>query len=566
MIERREVRVKLLQNIGSRLLIVTAAVVLLGIGVAALMPETEFFLRISKGIELFGKVYREVALNYVDEIDPSAFAEAGITGMLKTLDPYTVYLSGTDEDEIELITSGKFGGIGITVSVRGGLVYVTSVMEGYAAARQGIAVGDRILSVDGVSLDGKSLHDIFKLVRGPAGTEIRLTVDREDVMRPLDFVLVREEIQIRAVTATGLITDGIGYIKLARFTRTAGEEVRLAIKDLKTKDTLRALILDLRENPGGLLDIAVDVAGKFLPDSSLVVTTRGRRPESEIQYRSRGVPPVPADVRLAVLINNGSASAAEIVAGAVQDLDRGVLIGERSYGKGLVQTVTRLGEQSSLKMTTGRYYTPSGRCIQEIEYTHTDADGGVVVVPDSSRREFRTSRNRPVYASGGIDPDSVVTDDASPVIVQELRRQGMFYRFARLATERFTDTSGSFIVRDTLLVLFEKFLNEQKFSYEDPAETALKEFRRLAEENASINGVSREISHLEKALVDAKREAFKRHKTLIREELRLELIGKVRGEEARILASLERDKQARVALGILRNNSAYNFILLPRWR
>ncbi|MEK6566071.1 MAG: S41 family peptidase, partial [Bacteroidota bacterium] len=354
--------------------------------------DNDLFLRINKGIDVFGKVYKEIAINYVDDVDPDRFMRAGIDGMLKTLDPYTVYIGEKESDELDLVTTGKYGGVGITIGNRDGMITVISLMEGFSAARQGIEVGDRIVDVDGKRVVGSSLEDVRQLVRGAPGTEVRVKIEREGAIEPLEFALMREEIPVRNVTYTGYVEKGLGYIRLERFSRTAGDDLRNALKDLRVTGELKGLVLDLRDNPGGLLDIAVETSAKFLAESSLVVSTRGRRGDADRKYYSTEKPML-VDVPLVVLVNRGTASASEIVSGAIQDLDRGVIVGSRTFGKGLVQTITRLSDNSSLKITTARYYTPSGRCIQEIDYSHRTRDGNVVTFADSLKREFRTAHN-----------------------------------------------------------------------------------------------------------------------------------------------------------------------------
>ncbi|HTP12194.1 MAG TPA: S41 family peptidase, partial [Bacteroidota bacterium] len=393
------------------------------------MADEDLMFKIYQSVDTFSKVYKEIAVNYVDEVDPQRFMRAGVDGMLKTLDPYTVFIGENEGDELDLVTTGKYAGVGITIGLRDGAVTVLNLVEGFSAAKQGIEIGDKILEIDGKSMIGAKPEDVRGVVRGPAGTEVRMKVARDGDPKPLEFVLVREEIPVRNVTYAGYVQPGIGYIRLDRFARTAGDDVRNAINQLKSKGELNGVVLDLRDNPGGLLDIAVSVVSKFVPEKSLVVSTHGRRPESDRKYYSSETPMLP-DVPLAVLVDRGSASASEIVAGAIQDMDRGIIVGERTFGKGLVQTITRISENASIKITTARYYTPSGRCIQEIDYSHRTKDGVFATVPDSLKRAFRTSHGRTVLDAGGIQPDTVVTEEENGRIIDELLRKAMFFKFA----------------------------------------------------------------------------------------------------------------------------------------
>ncbi len=522
--------------------------------------DSELFLKIHRGIELFGKVYKEIATNYVDGVDPERFMRAGIDGMLKTLDPYTVYLGEKENDEIDLVTTGKYAGVGITIGLRDGIITVINPIEGFSAAKQGIQTGDRILEIDGKNVVGFSLEEVRMLVRGVPGTTVRMKIEREGESAPLEFVLIREEIPVRNVSYVGYVEDGIGYIRLERFSRTAGDDVRNAIKELRAKGTLKSLVFDLRENPGGLLDVAVEVVSKFVPESSLVVSTRGRKPESERKYYSTEKPMLP-DVPLAVLVNRGSASASEIVAGAIQDLDRGIIVGSRTFGKGLVQTITRLNENSSLKITSGRYYTPSGRSIQEIDYFHRAKDGVFTVTPDSLRREYRTLHNRRVFEGGGILPDSVIPEEPQSRFLQELNRKAMLFKFANHYAVQKKSIPDQFEVTDALLKEFEAFVNDKGFTYQEEAEVKLVELKEIAARERYAASFIDGINKLTDAVRTEKRRAFERYAKELRTALRLEIISRIRGQQAAIESSLKDDQTLAVAVQLLKDRSTYGQIL-----
>lgn len=368
--------------------------------------DNDPYLKIARGLDIFGKAYREIAFHYVEAVDPEELMKYGIEQMLESLDPYTVFIDDTRGDELEMLTSGRYGGIGVTVAMRDSQIYITAIIEDRAAFRAGVRVEDVIVSVDSVDVHGMRLDAVRALVRGAPGSTVRLRVKREDAPQILEFVMVREEIVLRNVTCARMVDSSTGYIKLEHFTRGAGEEVRTAVRDLRRQGASR-LVLDLRDNPGGLLDQAVAVVEQFVPRGNVIVTTRGRGQEPEHQYRSEQEP-VAVDLPLAVLVNRESASASEIVAGALQDLDRAVIVGTRTYGKGLVQTVTPLPYNTSLKITTAKYYTPSGRCIQEIDYARRRGEI-FLPFPDSARKTFYTRAKRPVREEGGVTPDSTVT-------------------------------------------------------------------------------------------------------------------------------------------------------------
>lgn len=522
--------------------------------------DGDFLLKIYRGIDVFGKVYKEVASNYVDEIDPDKFMRAGIEGMLKTLDPYTVYIDESERDEIDLVTTGRYGGVGITVGIRDGSITVVGLLEGFSASKHGIQIGDRILEIDGQSLTNATFDAVRSRVRGAPGTEIRMKVMREGEPEPIEFLLLREEIPVRNVPYAGFVSPGIGYVRLERFSRSAGNDVRLAIRELTGQEKLDGLILDLRDNPGGLLDMAVDVASKFLPESSLVVTTKGRRKDADRQYRTAGKPML-LDLPVVVLVDRGSASASEIVAGAIQDLDRGIILGTRTFGKGLVQTITSLSETTSLKITTGRYFTPSGRSIQEIDYFHRTENGDVRIIPDSLRREFRTSHNRAVFEAGGIQPDSVIYAREWSSFTGALMEKAVFFKYANKFASRTKAIPDGFEAGPETLRDFENYANGIGFSFKDELAENLSGMEEMARKGNYGPGVMTKIGELQKALSLESRSHFLRHEEELRQLLTLEIIGRINGEKDRVKASLKKDPQVVCAISLVRGRSKYQQLL-----
>jgi carboxyl-terminal processing protease len=522
--------------------------------------EADFFLKIYHGIDIYSRVYKEIAVNYVDTLNPDQLMRAGVDGMLKTLDPYTIFIGEKENDELDLVTTGKYGGIGVTIGMRDGNVTVVNLLEGFTAAKQGIEIGDRIVEVDGKATRGSSLETVRQLVRGTPGSELKIVIEREGEKKPIEFVLVREEITVRNVAYTGYVSDRIGYIRLERFSRTAGEDIRSAIKDLRARGELKGFILDLRDNPGGLLESAVDVVSKFVPENSLIVSTRGRKNDSERKYNSSETPML-SDLPLAVLVNRYSASASEIVSGALQDLDRGVIVGTRTFGKGLVQTITRLSGNSSLKMTTARYYTPSGRCIQEIDYWHRDDSGYETTVPDSLRHEFLTTHKRPVWESGGILPDTIVADTVHVTFLDELNRKAMLFKYAnRFASENKT-LPDSFEVTDGLINDFEIFLKQKGFEYQEDTELRLKELRTQAANARYDKSFLDCIDKLEMILKADKKQQIHRYQEEVRSALKTEILARMKGDKARFESTFSRDKQLQTAINIIKNINLYNKLL-----
>lgn len=538
-----------------RWLLVLGIVLLAAGGGFVLDPDADQFLKINKSIDIFGRVYKEITANYVDEVDPEKFMQAGIDGMLGTLDPYTVYIDKEDGDEVDLLTNGKYGGIGVTIGLRDGVLKIVTVMDGYSAQRAGIVPGDRLVEVGGVKVAAKKPDEVRNLTRGDPGTEVRLLVEREGEKKPLEFVLIREEIQVKNVTYAGYRENGIGYIRLERFSRKAGEEVRQAIKELKIKGDIKGLILDLRGNPGGLLDAAVEVVSKFVPHGTLIVSTRGRRPEAARTYQSTEEPLL-GSAPLVLLTDRGSASASEIVAGALQDVDRALIVGGRTFGKGLVQTILPLDFGAQLKITTARYYIPSGRSIQEIDYMHRDKNGVFATVPDSLRREFKTLHGRKVYEYGGIAPDSLVKDEDEGPMVRELLRKSLVFKFANVYAAAHTGEQMQ-SVGEPILEEFKKFLEQQGFDFQEESEGRLKDLRQIADRSHYSKEVLEDLDRLDAGLRKEKLRGFERYKDHIARELSIELMGRLKGEQARIEASLKDDLQLKAAEGLLKDRKAY---------
>jgi carboxyl-terminal processing protease len=524
------------------------------------LSDSDTMLRIYRSVDTFSKVYKEISLNYVDEVDPQRFMRAGIDGMLKTLDPYTVFIGENEGDELELVTSGKYAGVGITIGLRDGAVTVLNLVEGYSAAKQGIQIGDRILVVNGKNMVGAKPEDVRTMVRGEAGTEVHMNIAREGEKQPLEFILLREEIPVRNVTYAGFVEPGVGYIRLERFSRTAADDVRNSIKELQSEGNLKSIILDLRDNPGGLLDIAVSIVSDFVPENSLVVSTKGRREDSDRKYLSTQPPMIP-DVPMAVLVDQGSASASEIVAGAIQDLDRGIIVGERTFGKGLVQTISRISETSSVKITTARYYTPSGRCIQEIDYAHRTKDGVFATIPDSLKHTFRTSNDRKVLEGGGINPDSTVEEEDEGKAIAELVRKAMFFKFANTYAVTHKTLPENFEVSDALLSQFEDFLKEQKFDYQEDSEIKLKELKEIATKERYNKAFLDDVNQLDKMIGSEKERKIQRYKNEMRNYLKAEIEGRINGEKAEIASTFQDDRQLNVAVGLLKNSKVYDRLL-----
>ena len=518
----------------------------------------DIYFEIAKNLDLLGRVYKEITFNYVDEIEPENFLRAGIQGMLSSLDPYTIFIDEKKIEDIDLITNGKYGGIGISIGVRGDDVTVVEVMDGYAAQRQGLHIGDIIIEASGSKISPANIDDISSLVKGEPGTTVDIKIVRNELRDTITFNLVREEVIVKNIPYAAFYPENsnTAYIKLSNFSRAASDEIKKEIKELKEQKDVKSIIIDLRGNPGGLLDIAVDVCDKFLARDQLVVSTRGRDPGSEKKYYAKEEPLVSQDVNIIVLINGGSASASEIVAGALQDHDRAVILGTQSFGKGLVQTIVPLSYNTSLKITTAKYYTPSGRCIQRIDY----ADHNKVIVPPKAEEEekFFTDHMREVYARGGITPDTTVEFSINGELTRELLAKGMFFRFANNYYFTNPDTKYSDIIDQNLFGEFKEYLKEADFKYVSQTEV---EIDNLISSASDKNEIKLELTKIKDDLKGLYEKELQIYRDEILREIKSELAARYIGMEGRLKEQLNSDPQIQTAIEIVNNQKSYDLLL-----
>lgn len=521
--------------------------------------DDDIYTKINKNMDIFGRLFKEIALNYVDEIETDKFMRAGIEGMLNTLDPYTNFLDESRKDEIDLLTTGKYGGIGISIGFKDSVIVITEVMEGYSAQKEGVRTGDKIIEIDGVSMLGKKPSDVRAYTRGAPGTQLKMKVMRGD--RELDFVLTRQEIKLKNVTYSGMLQGGIGYIKLERFNKNAESEMVEAISGLKSAGELNGIIIDLRDNPGGLLEAAISLLNKFVDKGSLLLTTKGRKPDSERKYFSTEEPMIKKDIPMAVLINSNSASASEIFAGAIQDLDRGVIVGTKSFGKGLVQVFSPLSYDTQLKITTQKYFTPSGRWIQLKNYFKENKFGVFKPNPYFNQTEFKTLGGRTVYAEGGIAPDSTVNPAENNELLEELLNQDMYYKFAEKYVYEHPEIIN-FVMNEGLTEEFYNFLNSQSFEYKSKAESKTKELMNLLTEKNYSEKAKNLVNELDSELKAERYRDFERSKPVIRHMLETEILRKMNKPEREVMiASFNEDQQLQAAIGIISNREVYNRLL-----
>lgn len=472
-----------------------------------------FIFKVNKSFDIFGSVFKYISNNYVDEIDPDELMKYGIDGILENLDPYTVYYDESETEDIDMLTSGAYTGLGISVAVKDSLLTIMGVRQGFPAQKSGIRIGDRLYKIDSVVTLYKTPRDLRYFTKGEPGSKCTFWILRDGLKDTLRYDLVREQIQIRNVSYSGFIDEGIGYIKLERFSRNSAKEVRMALNSLKMKDSLDGLVLDLRDNPGGLLDAAVSICELFVPQGSVIVTTKGRKSNEEYTYRSYQQPMEP-DLPLAVLINENSASASEIVAGAMQDLDRAVIIGRRSYGKGLVQSVFDVPYKGSLKITTAKYYTPSGRCIQKLELIKNRyKDGQLPQLPDTSI--FYTSNKRIVTENVGIKPDTIIATEQYPGYVNELINSNQIFNFANYYSSKFENLPQGIHSEQGIINEFGKFLQTRKYAYKSELAQMLERYAQAKPSDSLTQSGYKQVVELARTLDRDEKEYLKKYSKTI---------------------------------------------------
>lgn len=542
----------------ARVIIVTIIMIVAGVSVSFLSTQETRDFKIAKNLDIFLTLFRELNTFYVDELVPDRLVKTGIDNMLKSLDPYTVYYSESEGDEVAFMTTGKYGGIGSLVRGGGEYVVISLVYKGFPADIAGIKTGDILKKVDGVSLKGVGTDVVSEKLKGNPGTMINLTIERNG--KEIDFAVRREKIVVPTVPYYGMIDTGTGYIRYSSFTQNSTDDVRKALIELKNKNASQ-IILDLRGNPGGLLTEAVDIVNLFVGSGNEIVSTKGKVKQFDESFKTTKSA-IDEKIPLAVIINRGSASAAEIVAGAIQDLDRGIIVGQRSYGKGLVQITRPLSYNTQLKVTTAKYYIPSGRCIQALDFSHPNEDGSVGIIPDSLISEFKTRNGRVVKDGGGITPDIEVAPEQLSQIASELFLRNYIFDFASVyywlhpgikSVENFKFTDQDFTD-------FKNYLAGRKFSYRTVTEISLNELISNAKREKYYDPHKEIFTELQKELnhtLDNDLNTFRSEITGLLED---EILGRYFYEEGAIAWTLKTDEQVLKAVEIL-NSQDYNSIL-----
>ncbi len=539
------------------------ALVALIIGGAGLVSKkiNDNYFEISKNLEIFTTLYRELNIYYVDETNPGELMKTGIDAMLESLDPYTNFIAEADMEDYRFMTTGQYGGIGSLIRTMDGAVYISEPYEGFPAQKSGLTAGDRILAIDGIDITNKDQEEVSKLLKGRAGSTVEIKVQKLGEESPTTIGVLREEIKIPDVPYYGKLTDEIGYMKLNSFTHTAGRSVKEAFLDLRDKQGMSSLILDLRGNGGGLLREAVNIVNMFVPKGSEVVSTKGKIKDWDKEYMALNEP-VDTLMPLVILVDEASASASEIVSGALQDYDRAVIIGRNTFGKGLVQQTRDLFYNSKLKLTVAKYYIPSGRCIQRIDYTHKDIEGGVDEIPDSLLHKFYTEKGREVIDGRGIEPDVLVDDDKLHKILLALLERQIFFKYAN---QYFIDhesiaSADEFAMSNADYDEFAEFVLSFDVNYTTNTEKTYEKLLATAKEEEYYDEAIAEFEALRAKILPYGRNDLYKFRSDIQLVLENEIVSRYYFQQGRIKAALARDKSIDMAREVFSNGSYSNIL------
>ena len=542
--------------------------------VAMMGQEKQNNFEISKSIDIYNSLLRELNLNYVDEINPAELNEIAIDAMLKEMDPYTVFIPESEIETYKLMTTGEYGGIGAIIQYDGEYTRISDPYEGWPAQKAGLQAGDAILSVNGVDCHKKPTDQVSELLKGQPGTEVTIKIKRYGSDKPIEKTLKREKVKIDNIPYATVFDNGIGYVSFNSFTKDAANELKQHLLDMKKKHDLKGFIIDLRGNGGGLMNEAVDIVNLFIPKGKPVVSTKGKSQHAGSVYSTNNQP-VDEQIPLAILVDGGSASASEIVSGAIQDYDRGVVIGQRTFGKGLVQNILPLTYNTQMKVTIAKYYIPSGRCIQEIDYSKngkrkTENDSlnsqlSTLNSQDTLGKPFTTAAGRTVYEGHGIMPDIKIEPRKYATVTAYLYAKNYIFDYAtKFAYEhKSIAPAKEFKIDDAIYSDFMSFVKDKKFTYTTESEKKLKELKKMAKEENYLESIQTQLDILEKQLQADKENDLVKNRKDIEELLRLEIVGRYYYQVGRIIASLENDEDLEEAFSVLLNKNKYESILKP---
>jgi carboxyl-terminal processing protease len=520
------------------------------------------YFEVSKNLDIFVSLYRDLNIYYVDDTDPGKLMKTAIDAMLESLDPYTVYIPESQIEDYRIMTTGQYGGIGASIQTRGDFVIITDPYEGFPAHKAGLMAGDKILEIDGKPLKGKTSTEVREVLLGQPNTPVKMLIQRPGTKENIEKTVIREEVKISDVPYFGMLDNNIGYIKLTGFTETASKEVKTALVDLKAKQA-KSIILDLRGNGGGLLNEAVNIVNLFVNKGEPVVNTRGKVKDWEKEYKALNTP-LDVEIPLVVLVDGGSASASEIVAGALQDLDRAVVIGRNTYGKGLVQSARPLSYNSKFKVTVSKYYIPSGRCIQRLDYSHRDDDGKVNAIPDSLKKEFITLKSkRKVFDGAGIEPDINIEEDRPSEILQSLVENNLLFDFATeyRIKNQIIEPAKTFKIQDEQYNEFINFLKDKEYDYTTISEAILEKLKEATLEEKYYASIEKEFYLLKDKLSHNKNDDLILFKNEIKNYLEVEIVSRYYFQKGQVENILSKDEYVKEAYKVLNDKQNYTDIL-----
>jgi carboxyl-terminal processing protease len=540
--------------------IIIVSVGLLAIVSFSFTPPADRFFELAKNLEIFSSLFREVNSLYVDEVNPNLMARHGIDAMLNSLDPYTNYIPEDEVEDYRTLNTGQYGGIGASTITLGNRTVVNMVFENYPAYKNGLKIGDEIVKLNGIELSKIPAEESGRLMKGQIGSTVKVSVKRYAHPELIELEFKREKIKINSVPYFGMIpAQDIGLVQLTEFTTECSKELKKGIQTLKEQGA-KKIILDIRGNPGGHLNEAVDICNFFIPKGKLVVATKGKSEQRDYETQNN---PLDESIPLVILINRGSASASEIVAGTLQDYDRAVIVGERSYGKGLVQMGKPFIYNSYVKITTAKYYTPSGRCIQVLDYSHRRTDGSVAIVPDSVKKEFRTFNGRPVYDGGGIDPDISILSDDQPTISTVLSRQGFIFDYATVYASQHSSIAPpkGFSLSINEYQDFVNWMSDKKLDYKTSVEKELKELEELAVREQYLPMIKQPLAQVNVKLTEIHQMDFMTFKDQIKSLLEHEIVSRYYFEKGAAEFTLSNDEEVKMAVKTLNDPATYKKIL-----
>lgn len=523
-------------------------------------PGDDYF-QIARSLDIFATLFKEVNTFYVDEVDPEKMISAATEGVLESLDPYTVFIPEEAAESFSIQTTGQYAGIGALVTAIDNKIFVSQPYVGFPAYLAGIRVGDQIVSVEGKPVVGSSTSDVTTLLKGSPNTEVQLVVRRQGAAQDIPLKVTRQRIKVNSIAWSGLMSPTIGYIRIAEFTSGTGREASEAFRLLKEKG-IQSLILDLRDNPGGLLFEAVNVANLFLPKGTEIVSTKGKIKESNKVYTTLNQP-MDTKIPLVVLVGGGSASASEIVAGSLQDYDRAVLVGQKTFGKGLVQITRQLPYNTQLKLTTARYFIPSGRCIQALDYSKRNADGVAAKASDSIGVTYKTAVGRTVYGAGGLDPDVKTTLVAPVELINALYAGGHLFLYAReyRATHPVPQDWSVFRLNNQDLTAFQEWLEKRNFQFETTLERGFREVEEAAKKQQAWTELAPALSTVRNRIEAEKKNIFTEHQAFLIALLEQEIAFHYQLEDGRTQVSFRNDPDLNQARTIIADQAGYKKIL-----